>query len=90
MDNATGNAYERQADFTGGGAFPLKLVRSYNSQFSVTAAANGQGLGSYVSPMGVDWTFSYGAAILPNSAAPLTSVEALRPDGQVLTFGGSA
>ncbi|MDA8093978.1 MAG: DUF6531 domain-containing protein, partial [Betaproteobacteria bacterium] len=70
VDNATGNLYERQADYEGSGAFPLRLVRSYNSQFSVTAAANGQGLGSYVSPMGVDWTFSYGAAILPNSAAP--------------------
>lgn len=84
---ATGNVYQAQTDWSGEG---LTLRRYYNSTFVYTTEANGYGLASYVSPMGVDWTFSYGAAILADSATPLSSVQALRPDGQVLTFTGSA
>lgn len=86
VDNATGNLYSQHVDWQGTGAFPLAMVRSYNSFFSITAAQNGYGIATYVSPMGVDWTFSYAAAILPASGQPLTSVETLRPDGQVLTY----
>ncbi|TAM32067.1 MAG: hypothetical protein EPN68_02965 [Rhodanobacter sp.] len=86
VDNATGNLYDQQTDWQGTGAFPLQMVRSYNSFFSITAAQNGYGIAAYLSPMGVDWTFSYAAAILPASGQPLTSVQTLRPDGQVLTY----
>jgi RHS repeat-associated protein len=82
--------YALQVDWKGFGADGLELSRSYNSGFSESASANGQGLAAYQSPLGVDWTFSYGAAILADSATPLTSVQALRPDGRVLTFIGSA
>ena len=90
VGTASGNVYALQVDWKGGGAGGLELSRSYNASFSQSASANGQGLAAYVSPMGVDWTFSDGSAILPNSAVPLTSVQALRADGRVLTFSGSA
>lgn len=86
VDNATGNLYSQHVDWQGAGAFPLQMVRSYNSFFSITAAQSGNGLAAFVSPMGVDWTFSYGASILSGSGQPLTSVKLLRPDGQVLTY----
>lgn len=86
IDNATGNLYNQEVDWEGSGPFALTMVRSYNSFFAITAAQSGNGLGAYVSPMGVDWTFSYAAAILPDSAQPLSSVKTLRPDGRVLTY----
>lgn len=84
---ATGNVYVVQADWEQDG---LALHRSYNSAFSSTASSNGRGLAGLLSPFGLNWSFSYGARVLPNSATPLSSVQALRPDGQVLTFHGSA
>ena len=89
---ATGNVYAVQTDWEPNGweQDGLALHRSYNSAYSSTASANGHGLAGLLGPFGLNWSFRYGARLLPHSATPLSSVQALRPDGQVLTFGGSA
>lgn len=88
IDNSTGNIYLGENDFQGGGAWPLQLTRSYNSFTSVMVYMSPatSGLVGYIYPFGTGWTFTYGARLLLNNESPLTSLEALRSDGQVLTF----
>ncbi|MDX1517049.1 MAG: DUF6531 domain-containing protein, partial [Woeseiaceae bacterium] len=38
---ATGNKYQREVDFVGGGTFPLSIIRHYNSDGAETAASDG-------------------------------------------------
>ncbi|RUL65784.1 RHS repeat protein [Dyella dinghuensis] len=127
IDNATGNIYIEEDDQQGGGAFPLRLTRSYNSStasmlymstvstplgasvtnarpviseaseiakrsaienvvYPVGDATPGIGIASYVYPFGIGWSFNYGSRLVFDNEQPVTSLEALRGDGQVLTF----
>ncbi|HEY0197053.1 MAG TPA: RHS repeat-associated core domain-containing protein [Rhodanobacter sp.] len=133
IDNATGDIYLEEDDLQGGGAFPLRLTRSYNSStasmlymssmstsstsalamntqsaavksmgslhdedtarselasvvYPLGANASTTAIANYVYPFGVGWTFSLGARLLLDNRQPLTSLEALRGDGQVLTY----
>jgi RHS repeat-associated protein len=86
VDNATGNLYSEESDWQGSGPFPLEMKRSYNSLFSVAANESYSAMGNYVSPVGTDWIFSYGAQIVFTAGPAPTKVMALRPDGQVLNY----
>jgi RHS repeat-associated protein len=67
----TGNNFRQERDYTAAGAFPLAFTRGYNS------------LAASVGSVGANWTHSYAARIVQVSAS---TVQAIRPEGKVLTF----
>jgi RHS repeat-associated protein len=71
IDNTTGNLFDVQQDYVGGGPFPLQLVRHYNS------------LGSSAGPFGFNWSHGFGASIQQLSG---TSTKVVRGGGKALTF----
>jgi RHS repeat-associated protein len=76
----TGNMFEQVTDYTTVGQNPLAYVRYYNSQG--TNFNNPFG-----SPHGVNWTSNFDAyLVLAPAGGPTSTVLAVRPDGQVLTF----
>jgi len=73
VNSGTGNKFQVEVDYQGGGAFPLRLARYFNSAFSSQGRAGSQ------------WRTSYDRSIrLGGSEA---AVE--RPDGQRWRFTGS-
>ena len=85
---SNGNKYEAEADYAGGGANPLKFVRSYNS---LEAYLNwGVGLAQYNPFMGSAWMASYFQYLIPmsvtDSSTTYNAVYAYRPDGRMIVF----
>ena len=64
----TGNNFERHEDYRGGGPFPLRFERAYNSDVSVTSTA-----------MGRHWRHNYARAI---QTLHSRAVRILRADGR--------
>ena len=81
LHGASGNKYQREADFAGAGSFPLHVERHYNSRdFTPTALGSG-------------WRHTYaGVLVISDDAGTLSRVRAMRADGRVLTYtwNGSA
>ena len=85
IDSATGNKRQREVDYEGGGAFPLRFERTYNS----LRTADRESL-----PLGVGWTHNYLARLVAvtDSAGNVVRLRARRPNGaiQVFTFNGTS
>ena len=72
IDNTTGNKTQRESDYSGAGVFPLRLVRHYNSQSTISTGA-----------LGANWTHEYGSHIDSLSA---TEVNIVRGDETTFSF----
>ena len=74
---STGNKYQRETDYTGSGAFPLRFQRHYNHQ-SFT----------HESALGLKWRHHYGRsialAVKPDET--VTTAYVFRPNGQARYF----
>jgi YD repeat-containing protein len=86
IDSATGNKRQHETDITGAGIFPLRFERWYNSHRVID---------NETAPLGVGWTHSYGARLVPvfDTSGVIVGIKALRPNGAVQKFaivGGSA
>lgn len=93
VNPATGNVVNQEVDYVGTGPFPLRFVRTYNSDPTATSTG---GVG-----MGANWRYSYSQSMYglcvwdggatgckyPGGGA-LEPVYVARPDGSELTFGG--
>lgn len=80
IDAASGNLHRVETDYVGGGAFPLRLQRSYDS----SRAWLNQPV-----PIGVAWIHSYQSSVyfMPASgSSTITQAVAYRPDGSILRF----
>ena len=77
IQTSTGNKHQVEADFIGAGAFPLRLMRTYDSNRSIERA---------VRPLGAGWTHSYNAYVVGIGAQPFTQATVYRPDGRILKF----
>jgi YD repeat-containing protein len=73
VNSGTGNKFQVEVDYQGGGAFPLRLARYFNSAFSSQGRAGSQ------------WRTSYDRSIRVSGSE--AAVE--RPDGQRWRFTGS-
>ena len=72
----TGNKYQKETDYTGLGAFPLQLNRSYNSAGNPAAGMFG--------PL---WRSTYDRAVRFDNANPsIVGASVYRPDGQMYVF----
>jgi YD repeat-containing protein len=71
INNATGNKYEEERDYIGGGPFPLKVVRYYNSQ------------SSHAGIFGANWSDSFSGRIQRVSSI---EADVVKPDGKTLRF----
>ena len=79
VNGATGNVFEIQSDYSGPGAFPLKIIRYYNSQ------------SPDIGQFGSAWTGYYGRHLLLSGSFAVNGVThrtlyAYRPNGRVETF----
>lgn len=77
ISHATGNSTRDEADFVGGGAFPLVFRRYYNSAFAVPGSALRYG-----------WRHSFEKRIEPlfNTDGSADTAYLLREDGKILKF----
>lgn len=73
----SGNKHQRESDFTGGGSFPLRFERTYNSDRAYEGAS---------APIGAGWTHSYRAFVVGKGSNPFTQAVVYRPDGRALDF----
>jgi RHS repeat-associated protein len=85
IDSATGNKRQHEIDITGAGIFPLRFERWYNSHRVPDNNPR---------TLGVGWTHSYGAHLVPLYAAGvLVAIDAYRSNGAIQRFnisGGTA
>lgn len=77
IHTASGNKHQVETDFVGAGSFPLRFVRTYDSNRAYENS---------VAPMGAGWTHSYRAFVVGIGSNPFTKAVAYRPDGRVLTY----
>ena len=80
IQTASGNKHQVETDFTGAGFFPLKLLRTYDSQRIWLADQM---------PVGIGWTHSYLGQIViapPQGSSTLSEAIVYRPDGRILRF----
>lgn len=77
VNPANGNKFQIEADFIGGGAFPLEFKRYYNS---------GRPTSAITAKLGVGWTHSYTRKIQFDERANLPTAYAYRPDGKLWAF----
>jgi len=89
---SSGNLYQSETDYVGGGTNPLRFARSYNSLPAYTnwwyaTTPAGQYIGS-------SWTATYFQYLVPVSVTDSTttynSVYAYRPDGRMIVFSESS
>jgi YD repeat-containing protein len=66
-----------ETDFVGTGSFPLRFVRTYDSNRAYENS---------VAPIGAGWTHSYRAFVVGIGSNPFTKAAVYRPDGRVLAF----
>lgn len=78
VNPAIGNKFQEEIDYVGSGAFPLKLVRYYNSLSG--------GEGSQASRLGRHWTHTYSRSLLLSVGPAFAIVTAVREDGRVVAF----
>ena len=71
---ATGNKYQRDVDYAGVGAFPLSVVRHYNS------------LGASRGAFGKSWRGDFERSIVYDSAGTVPLAMAYRADGKIYLF----
>ena len=93
INPGTGNKFQQETDYVGGGHFPLVLTRSYNSNWGGYVTSSGYNLPH---TFGYQWISNYDTKVIFNSvgvAGPNTppgssgaNAVVHRPDGQVLTF----
>ncbi len=76
IHTASGNKYQRETDFVGMGPFPLRMVRTYNSNRAPEMTFS----------FGAGWTHSYAARLIGVGPEPFARAIAYRPDGRILTF----
>lgn len=76
IHTASGNKHQTETDFTGSGPFPLRLVRTYNSNRAPEKAF----------AFGAGWTHNYAARVTGVGPDPFTRAIAYRPDGRILKF----
>jgi len=80
IQTSSGNKHQVETDFIGSGPFPLRFVRTYNSDRIPDVAP---------APLGGAWTHNYASRILgyPSSGSPpVDTAVAYRGDGRVLKF----
>lgn len=77
IHSASGNKHQVENDFVGTGSFPLRFVRTYDSNRAYENSA---------APMGAGWTHSYRAFVVGIGSSPFTKAVVYRPDGRVLAF----
>jgi RHS repeat-associated protein len=78
---ATGNVFESTMDYRTAGQNPLTFVRYYNS-LENTAEIDGILIHTYATSMGTNWRSNYDRFLHLGTS----TVNAERPDGQILTF----
>jgi len=78
VNPAIGNKFETETDYVGGGTFPLRFVRHYNSL--------GGGEANESARLGRNWTHTYSRRLLFNVGGLLNVVTAVREDGRVVAF----
>jgi YD repeat-containing protein len=83
----TGNSYQVERDYAGGGAFPLRFERHYNSDGAANAnsliiPANGTPAQPYMTKR---WKHTYHRALVVDPRAP-SIVRAMREDGRNVYF----
>ena len=78
---ATGNIFRQETDYTTAGENPLTFKRYYNS-LGNTAEIAGVNIITYATSMGTNWRSNYDRYLQLGSS----TVNAERPDGQILTF----
>lgn len=74
INHATGNKYQAEPDYVGAGAFPLKLIRHYNSKKEITSSLGQKWMHSYQRHLDIDLTLS------------TPTIRAFRADGNVVDF----
>jgi YD repeat-containing protein len=81
IETSSGNKFQRETDFVGGGTFPLRFERYYNSIRTITKDPI---------PLGVGWTHTYDARVVvltdDNDGRTLDQAKVYRPDGSVQLF----
>ncbi|WP_197491486.1 RHS repeat-associated core domain-containing protein [Methylomonas methanica] len=75
VNDATGNKFQQELDYQGGGRFPLQFIRYYNSAYSDVHA------------LGKSWRHNYERELYFNSAK--TEAYIIRPSGQAYRFSKS-
>lgn len=83
IHTASGNKYEKETDYVGQGAFPLRFERVY---------AGNDTYDNLPIPMGVGWSHTYSSHLVayPSvSGGSIDHVTAFRADGRVLDFSAS-
>jgi RHS repeat-associated protein len=75
VNDATGNKFQQELDYQGGGRFPLQFIRYYNSAYSDVRA------------LGKSWRHNYERGLYFNSAK--TEAYIIRPSGQAYRFSKS-
>lgn len=85
VHSASGNKHQREVDFVGSGAFPLRFERYYNSNRTIANDAK---------PIGAGWSHNYLARIvvMPAVSGSTTNhAKVYRPNGSIqsFTFNGS-
>ncbi len=78
---ATGNVFHRETDYTTAGQNPLTFTRYYNSREN-TAEIAGVDILTHATSIGTNWRSNYDRYLQLDSS----TVNAERPDGQILTF----
>ena len=77
IDAGTGNVFEKATDYKTAGQNPLSFARSYNSMGKTSYPD------TFATSLGVNWRSSFDRYLKVVSS---TSVDAERPDGQVISF----
>lgn len=81
INTATGNVFEQVVDYESGGTNRLGFVRAYNSLGKTFNS------GTFAQALGTNWRSNYDRYLkIVSSGGSITSVNAERADGQVLTF----
>jgi len=80
INSATGNLTQSDTDYTGGGAFPLVMARTYNSAVQTRLPISDF--------MPFNWRLNYDRKIVFYTKTDgTTAVNAERPDGKIFAFG---
>ena len=80
ITSAGGNKRQVETDYVGSGVFPLRFERTYNSARTL--------LDNSPFPVGVGWTHSYSARLVPGTiyGSAVDYIQAYRPNGSVQRF----
>ena len=81
----TGSKYQREEDYRGVGAFPLRIVRYFNSMRGLDANSSPDGINP-LGNIGYKWATYYHREIQQSHGYSAFSVHAYRPTGESLGF----